>query len=195
VKDPDDIEDVVTKIKADIAAGKIESELIGGMDIGRKKDLTEIFFVGAGDINPLRLMISLDRVEFAKQEKTVRHVLDILPVTGLLVDETGMGMQMAENLSADTVAEGAYFTNASKQQWATEMRKQMEISAVPIPNDRDLAYQIHSVKKMITAAKHNVFDTEKNEKHHADKFWALALAVSAAREGQGSGMAAITLRW
>jgi phage FluMu gp28-like protein len=52
---------------------------------------------------------------------------------------------------------------------------------IPIPKDRDLAYQIHSIKKTVTASRNLVFDTEKNEKHHADKFWALALAVSAAR--------------
>jgi hypothetical protein len=29
------------------------------------------------------------------------------------------------------------------------------------------------------------FDTEKNERHHADKFWALALAVHAGGLGKG----------
>ena len=54
----------------------------------------------------------------------------------------------------------------------------------PIPTDRDLAYQIHSIKKLITPSKNVVFDTDRNEKHHADKFWALALAHSAALEPQ-----------
>jgi hypothetical protein len=33
---------------------------------------------------------------------------------------------------------------------------------------------------MVTAAKNLVFDTTRNEKHHADKFWAWVLALTAA---------------
>ena len=46
-----------------------------------------------------------------------------------------------------------------------------------LPLDRDLAYQIHSIRRLKTASgTKNKYDTEGNEKHHADKFWALALA-------------------
>jgi hypothetical protein len=40
-----------------------------------------------------------------------------------------------------------------------------------------LIAQIHSIKKTPTEAGYTRFDTEKNERHHADKFWALALAI------------------
>jgi hypothetical protein len=33
----------------------------------------------------------------------------------------------------------------------------------------------------VTGSKNLVFDTERNEKHHADKFWAWALALATAR--------------
>ena len=72
------------------------------------------------------------------------------------------------------------FSNPNKELFAVEARIQAQRRNTPIPNDRDLAYQIHSIKKMITAAKLNRFDTERNEKHHADKFWAWALAIYAA---------------
>ena len=55
--------------------------------------------------------------------------------------------------------------------------------------DRNLAYQLHSIKKPVTEAKNNRFDTERNEKHHADKFWAWALAVWA------SNMPAVVTVW
>jgi phage FluMu gp28-like protein len=170
------------EIKADIAAGRIESVLVGGVDVGRKRDLTEIFFLGFGDKTPLRIMISLDKAPFDVQEGVIRQVLEVLPVGYLLIDQNGIGMHLAERLASDTVAEGVTFTNASKHLWATEVKIQLEKENVPIPADRDLAYQIHSVKRMVTAAKNTVFDTDRNEKHHADKFWALALAVWAARE-------------
>jgi len=59
----------------------------------------------------------------------------------------------------------------------------MQRGEVPIPLERELSYQIHSIKKMISAGKHSVFDTTGNEKHHADKYWGLALAVYAAKGG------------
>jgi phage FluMu gp28-like protein len=86
---------------------------------------------------------------------------------------------MPETLSSQTVAQGVDFTNATKELWSVEALLQFQKTNVPIPNNRDLAYQIHSIKKTITAAKNNVFDTDKNAKHHADKFWALALALCA----------------
>jgi phage FluMu gp28-like protein len=183
VTDAADVPGVVRRMKEQIAAGDIEYALVGGVDIGRTRDLTEIFILGIGASSfPLRLMVSLDRQPFAVQENTIRHILKILPVHEMLVDMTGMGMHLAENLSADTVAEGVTFTNASKKEWASEVKIQMEKTRVPIPVDRDMAYQIHSVKKLISAAKNTLFDTDRNEKHHADKFWAWALGIWAARE-------------
>ena len=53
-----------------------------------------------------------------------------------------------------------------------------------LPLDRELAYQIHSIKRKVTAAKNLTFDTERNEQHHADKFWAWALGIWALTGGQ-----------
>ena len=54
---------------------------------------------------------------------------------------------------------------------------------VPLPVDRDIAYQIHSIKRKVTPAKNVVYDTDANEKHHADKFWSLMLALAVALAG------------
>ncbi|MFO8058219.1 MAG: hypothetical protein R6V10_13075 [bacterium] len=59
-----------------------------------------------------------------------------------------------------------------------------ENEAVAIPRARELTAQIHSIKKTATEAGYARFDTEKNERHHADKFWTLALAVHAAGLGK-----------
>lgn len=177
------LEQTLREMKAAIAAGEIENVLVGGMDIGRTRNLTELFFVGIGDGTPIRLMISLYNTRFDKQESCVRQVLQILPIHSILIDRNGIGMHLAENLD-DTVCEGVDFTNATKAAWANELKIQMGRNRVPIPCDRDLAYQIHSIKQLITAAKNAVYDTERNEKHHADKMWALALAVWAGKQYQ-----------
>jgi len=91
-------------------------------------------------------------------------------------------MQLAENLARTGIAKGVTFTNKSKEDWAREARIQAERGLTPLPVDRDLTYQIHSIKKIVTPSKNNVFDTERNDEHHADKFWAWALALWANRE-------------
>lgn len=163
---------------------KIEEVLCGGIDVGREKNLTEMVVNGkstSGQL-PVRFIISLDRVEFAQQKACFVEVIRRLPFTQVLVDRNGLGMQLAEDLQRETgKAQGVDFTNATKELWAVEARVQAEAGNAPLPMDRELAYQIHSIKKTITAAKNNVFDTERNEKHHADQFWAWALSLWAAR--------------
>lgn len=183
IKDVDSIDGVVVEIKAAIAAGEVEPVLVGGLDIGRKKNLTEGVFLGCGPNRaPVRIMLSLDRVRFDDQERCIKHLLKVLPISSLLIDQNGIGMQLAENLEDATHAQGVTFTNLTKQMWATELKIQLERTRIPLPCDRELAYQIHSIKKMVTPAKNVVYDTDRNEEHHADKLWALALAVWAVRD-------------
>jgi len=174
---------MIPLIVEDIARGRIELVLYGGLDVGRTHDLTEFVAVGKAPggtgAMPLRFSISLDRVEYDAQEACIRQVIESLPFASVLVDKNGIGAQLAENLARTGRAQGVDFTNPSKELWAVEARLQAERGNVPLPADRDIAYQIHSIKKIVTAAKNNRFDTERNEKHHADKFWAWALAVYA----------------
>jgi phage FluMu gp28-like protein len=179
----------IDDIREAIAQNQIEGALCGGLDIGRKHDLTEFVAVGkssAGD-SPLRLSISLDRVEYDEQEACFTNLIEALPFTDVLIDRNGIGAQLAEALERTWKANGVDFTNASKELWAVNARIAMQRNQTPIPEDRDLSYQIHSIKKQVTAAKNNVFDTERNAKHHADKFWAWALALYAANSDSSTG--------
>lgn len=175
----------LTRLKEAIDKGELETALAGGIDIGRKKDLTELVVVGktTTGARPLRFMVSLDRIEYDDQQALFTEIIKALPFVKVLVDETGIGSQLAENLRRDTggVAEGVTFTQPNKEVWAVEARIQTERQQVPIPVDRELAYQIHSLKRKMSATKHATFDVERNEKHHADKFWAWALALYAAQ--------------
>jgi phage FluMu gp28-like protein len=132
---------------------------------------------------PLRLMITLNNCSFEKQEAVLRKLFTVLPVVGGEIDKNGLGMQLVENMTKEFPykVRGAQFTNESKKLWATDTKMLFQKRQVPIPVNRDLAYQIHSVKKIISPSKNLIFDTDRNEKHHADKFWALALALAAAR--------------
>lgn len=172
---------LIPEVQRAIRGNRTERAMMGGLDVGRKRDLTEFMAIGKSTSGqyPVRIMISLDRVRFDDQQSCFEEVLRRLPFTQVLVDRNGLGMQLAEALEKTGKAKGVDFTNPSKELWAVEGRLQMERGNVPMPAERDLAYQLHSIKKSVTASKNNVFDTERNEKHHADKFWALMLALSA----------------
>ena len=180
-KNVEDALAMIPKIRKAIQDGKCEAAISGGLDVGRKRDLTEFIGVGITTTKqmPLRISVSLDRVPFDEQQHCIRQFLTLLPFTSVLVDQNGIGMQLAENLRKTGKAQGVNFTNPTKELWAVEAKLQADRGNTPLPQDRDLAYQIHSIKKTVTAAKNNVFDTERNERHHADKFWAWALAISA----------------
>jgi phage FluMu gp28-like protein len=175
----------IDEVAEAMLGAKIELALAGGMDIGRYHNLTELAFIGKGLSlqRPLRLAIGLANVEYDDQFAVAAHALEVLPVTQLLIDKNGLGSQLAESLHKrfGDRAQGVDFTNESKELWAVELKLQLQRARLPLPLDRELSYQLHSVKKKMTTAKNAVFDTAANEKHHADKFWALALAVWAAK--------------
>ncbi len=166
--------------------GKVEAAFAAGVDVGRTRNTTELFLVGIGTTSqyPLRLAVTLDNVEFDDQQDVLLRALTSLPIVGMLIDRNGLGMNLAENLSKrfPGKAVGADFTNATKQLWATDAKMLAQQRKTPLPMDRDIAYQIHSIKRMVTPSKNLTFDTERNEKHHADKFWAWALAVHQASQ-------------
>lgn len=178
---------IIDKILAAIAGGEIENVFVGGMDIGRTRNTTEIYLLGKGttDALPLRVMITLDGCDFDSQLEVLTVMLLRLPITLLTIDQNGLGRNLAESAGKafPSKAVGVDFTNSTKALWAGNAKMLFQQNRIILPVSRDLAYQIHSIKKNITPSKNVVFDTEKNEKHHADKFWALALAATNAIHG------------
>lgn len=163
----------------------IEPTFTAGLDIGRTRNTSELYVIGISSVGsfPLRLAITMDRMKYDDQKAIVFRALERLPITTLYIDQNGIGNNLAEDTAAafPGKAVGQNFTNASKTLWATDAKMLIQQHKTPLPVDRDLAYQIHSIKRLVTAARNLIFDTSTNEKHHADKFWAWALALAAAR--------------
>lgn len=184
------INQAIKNLKQWVAEKKVEIVFSGGMDIGRTRNTSELYLVGESTTKtyPLRLALTMDNTEFDDQLSVVMNVMANLPVKKLLIDQTGIGRNIAENAMKKfpSKVEGVDFTNSTKQLWAGNTKMVMQQRKAPIPIDRELAYQVHSIKKLITPSKNVVFDTDRNEKHHADKFWALALAHSAALTPQAT---------
>lgn len=177
-----EISEAIADMAADVAKGRLEQSFAVGVDIGRTRNATEIFVVGLTSVDsfPLRLTITLENMGFDDQLTVLLLVLSALPVRAMLIDRNGIGRNLAEDAAKQypVKVQPVDFTNATKALWATDAKMLIQQHKTPLPPDRDLAYQIHSIKKIVTAARNLVFDADRNEKHHADKFWAWVLALA-----------------
>lgn len=190
-----DVDEALAAIEGLAARGY--GHLVAGMDIGRRRDLTEIVVLerAEGQLKT-RLILSLADTNYADQEAVLYRLLDRLPLLNpVLIDQTGIGSQLAERAAQryGLRAQGIEFTSTVKELLAVEARRQFQNRTVIIPADRELAYQIHSIKRHVTAAKNVVYDAERSEHGHADRFWALALAIWAAR-GVAAEVAGVLIR-
>ncbi len=160
---------------------KAEKIFALGMDVGRTNNATEIFLIGVSESSDytLRLAITLNNTSFELQEEVLRKIMRFIPLVGGLIDKNGIGMQLAEKMETGwpQLMQGAQFSQPSKVMWATNAKMVFQKGLVRLPTEREIGNQIHSIKRIVTASNNVVYDTARNEKHHADKWWALALAL------------------
>ncbi|OFV83293.1 MAG: hypothetical protein A2W26_04240 [Acidobacteria bacterium RBG_16_64_8] len=171
---------------AELAAAA-RGTLYAGYDVGRRKDCSELTVVEKlGDRLYERLFKTFRNVPFEAQKADLNDCLATLPgLVRLCIDETGIGMNLAEDLTAKqgSRVEPVTFTNEVKDRMAVTMKIALERKNVNLYPDRDRLRQIHSVKRIVTPGGAIRFDASRNEKHHADKFWSQALAVLASGMG------------
>jgi len=166
----------------------VRGRLTAGIDVGRRHDLTEL--VVMEEINQrmvMRLVRRWERQPFEVVQASCMQLLDTLPLASVWIDETGIGMQLAETLAKHSplVVRPVSFTNAKKEIWATDLKILMQQRNLLLPRDRELVAQIHSIRKSFTQHGSVKFDAEYDSrmKGHADRFWALALACQKERGG------------
>lgn len=71
---------------------------------------------------------------------------------------------------------------------ATSVRIAFERGDIVIPQDKELIQEIHSIKRDTSIGGRVTYDVEKNERHHGDRFWALALALFEGSASKRSGI-------
>jgi phage FluMu gp28-like protein len=104
-------------------------------------------------------------------------------------------MQLSENAQlkfGQYRVEPIMFTNRIKEELAYTLRTNFENRTVFIPKQHEIREDLHSVRRITTAANNIRFDADHSANGHADRFWALALALHAA--GNGSGEIHISTR-
>ncbi len=99
------------------------------------------------------------------------------------LDATGLGIGWnddAQRKYGKYKVEGVTFTPAVKEALAYPVRSRMEERRLRIPFRKEIRSDLRSVTKQVSAAGNIRFTAERTADGHADRFWALALAIEAA---------------
>ncbi|MCK5117830.1 MAG: hypothetical protein KAR44_14645, partial [Candidatus Aegiribacteria sp.] len=178
--------EMVDKLIVNMRAGSFGRNLLGGMDIGRRRDTSEISLFEEVDLpthnlHIERFGIELDNVPFKLQRRILRYLLDNLPISKMRIDSTSIGEDLAETIQGEYggIVESINFNIENKAEMAKNFRFRLEDRALALYNDAHSIKQIHSIKRTVTESSKVKYATDKTVKdHHGDKFWAKALASS-----------------
>jgi len=164
---------------------RLQGDIYIGIDIGRRHDYTVIAIVERlGSVLYLRNLDILKEVPFSDQFEIIRALAGY--ARRIAIDETGLGMQIAEELSklyGELKVTRVYFSAKTKEELATRLKTKFQDKLIRIYPDPDLREDIHAVQKVVTEAGNIRLDSNATD-GHSDRFWALALAVHASIEGE-----------
>lgn len=165
--------------------GPFQGCLFAGVDIGRKKDLTVLWVVEQlGDAFYTRHVEVMEKMRKSEQEKVLWPWFEICD--RVCIDSTGLGIGWvddAQDKFGELRVEGVNFSGSVKEALAYPLKGAMEDRKVRIPEDPKIRADLRKVQKTTTAAGNIRFvadgDDSTKVNGHADRFWALALALHA----------------
>ncbi len=159
-----------------------------GVDVARRRDLWVAAVVErVGDVLWTRELRVERGITFAEQRAIVDELAERYPVARIAVDQTGMGEGLVEQLQerhGTLRVEGVLMTGPRRLDVATALREAVEDRRLRVPAGDDVRRDLHAVRAEAgpTGAPRLVAERGGTD-GHADRFWALALAVGAARTG------------
>lgn len=159
-----------------------DGTLFCGVDIGRKKDLTVLWVVEKlGDVLYTRHVETMERMRKSQQEAILWPWFE--RCHRICIDATGLGIGWADDAQdkfGEHRVEAVTFTGPVKETLAYPVRSLMEDRAVRIPSDPAIRADLRLVQKTTASAGNVRFVAPSTDDGHADRFWALALAIHAA---------------
>jgi phage FluMu gp28-like protein len=158
----------------------ITHEAYLGIDIGREHDLSVFWLLEKENgIAHTRSVICAQKMRFSDQEFILKSFFSIPSLRRVCIDQSGIGRQFTERAIehfGSYRVEGITFTLSTKEQLAYALRTAFEQQQLRIPAERQIREDLRAIKRETTFAGHIRFSAERNDKGHADRFWALALA-------------------
>ena len=162
-----------------------------GVDVARRRDLwVAAVLEQVGDVLWLRELAVRQGIPFSQQRAIVGDLAARYRPVRIAVDQTGMGEAVVEQLQEDlgrTAVEGVLMSGPRRLDVATALREAVEDRRLRIPPDAELRRDLHAVRAEAgpTGAPRLLAERSGTD-GHADRFWALALACTAARDGSAS---------
>ncbi len=155
-----------------------------GMDFAARGDLTVIAVLeGVGDVLWCRELVELRRAPFAEQLAAFDRCMATYRVVRAALDQTGLGempVEVAKRRHGAYRVEGVLFSAARKLDMATALKERLEERRLRLPASPLLRADLHAVKRIAGPTGAPRLAAERTDAGHADRFWALALAASAA---------------
>lgn len=171
--------------------GEVTGDLFLGYDVARRSHGSIIYVLEQlGHLLFARARHDLSGKTFKEQKQVLFPLLEHPKMRRACIDETGIGMQMAEEAQEEFgkfKVEAVNFAGSNvKNDLAYGLYTEVEDKTIFVEPSEVARESLHSVRKIVTAAGNIRFDAVATEKSgHGDDFWALALARSACRSGQG----------
>ena len=187
--------DAILNLKREINMGRLRGTFCAALDVGRHRDKDELMI--AHDLPEdresvaLRINIGMKQMPFEGKKELFAFMMLHLPINAAYIDGTrgSVGVQLAE--WGETKWPGRVqpfqFTNARKSTLSSGIKARTQARKALLPwmpsptmpssesDYRDLLTQMLMVKKIETPAGGIVFDVERNEHHHGDKYWSYAM--------------------
>jgi phage FluMu gp28-like protein len=167
---------------------RMKGSLYLGVDVGRERDLTVMWLVEVIGGNAFtRKLVCLDRVMFSAQEDRLYELLSLPRLKRCCIDETGIGRQFAERAAqkfGERRVEGLTLTAALKEELVYPVKAALENGALKVPPVDGVRVDLRSIRRECASGGMLRFTAERGKFGHADRFWALALALRAARFGE-----------
>ncbi len=151
--------------------------------MGRKRDLS-VLIVLERIKKELRWRgaVELREAPFDEQFDLLTSVLQVPGLRRLCIDQSGLGMQLAEELvrKHGSQVEPITMTAPVKESLASHILAVFQRGDVSIPDHRPLIEDLHSIQRTVTLAGNVRYAAPREEGSHADRWTALVLALHAA---------------
>jgi phage FluMu gp28-like protein len=156
-----------------------------GVDIGRRQDLYVQYLLElVGDVLWERERVELRRATFAQQDEALDDAFQRYRILRCCMDQTGMGEKPVEDAQKRHGAlrvEGVLMTAPNQLTMATHAKEQFEDRKLRIAQGVPaLRSDLHKIKKIVGPTGIPRFVAERDAGGHADRAWALFLALAAA---------------
>lgn len=160
-----------------------------GVDLARTQDLSVFaVFEKLNDLYFLRHLQCLKNARFDEQEAIFDQLFRHFHVQRAAVDQTGIGRQFVERAQTrfgTHDVQGIQFTQSTKENLAYAFKSYVDRHQIRIPRDEALIADLLTLR----VDESGRLSAPHSAKGHADRFWALALALHAGHQRQTTSAA------